>query len=281
MGYRVSIYLSDQQGSPDMLAKDQNGTDLVWENNNVVCDFNCEFTSIAAGDPLSETYALLKQQCGEQDHTYNRIDQWVLVAKHIDIYRSDSSNPSHTLGTEYSVYDLTKFENGKLFACEWNYRAAMTKSRGGCSGNKDVIVRFVAGESPPTLEFGNQWPQPLLNLLFTKHQFVKRCLDENKLPTGGQLAQFLRSFVVEAKPHMWGVAGVSLEKGLEKLGWSLATNSPVAGSAPPQPEDVLAFLGNTSPLERIACSELRKHEHGGAVWKAAPAPSSARPPSLS
>ena len=51
-------------------------------------------------DPLSETYALLKQQCGEKDRTYNRIDQWVLVAEHIDIYRSDSSNPSITQGTE-------------------------------------------------------------------------------------------------------------------------------------------------------------------------------------
>ena len=172
-------------------------------------------------DILSETYALLKQQCGEQDRTYNRIDQWVLVAEHIDIYRSDSSNPSITQGTEYSVYDLTKFENGKLFSYDWNYEwvgvristhriahlstsdllptysksgttlpwaaskselrpthyCAMTMSRGGSSGNKDVIVRFVAGESPPTLEFGDQWPQPLLNLLFTKHQFVKRWLD--------------------------------------------------------------------------------------------------------
>ena len=52
-------------------------------------------------DTLSETYALLKQQCGEQDRTYDRSDQWVLVAKHIDRFQSDSSNPTHTTGTEY------------------------------------------------------------------------------------------------------------------------------------------------------------------------------------
>jgi len=110
----------------------------------------------AANDPLSETYALLKQQCGDEDRTYDRIDQWVLVAKHIDIFRSDSSNPSHTLGTEYSVYDLTKFENGKLFSHDWQISNTSTKSRGGSSGISDGIVRFAAGESPPSLEF-DKW----------------------------------------------------------------------------------------------------------------------------
>ena len=66
---------------------------------------------------------------------------------------------------------------------------------------------------------------------------------------------------------MWGSVGVSLKAGLEKLGWSVATNSPMAGSTPPQPESVLAFLIKTSPLERIPCSDLRKDEHGGAAWK--------------
>ena len=104
-------------------------------------------------DSLSESYALLQQQCGEQDRTYNRVDQWVLVAKHIDRYQSDSSNPTHTLGTEYSVYDLTKFENGKLFSHDWHYSCTTTKSRGGSSGTPDVTVRFVDGASLPTLQF--------------------------------------------------------------------------------------------------------------------------------
>ena len=88
-------------------------------------------------------------------------------------------------------------------------------------------------------------PPPLLKLLFTKHRFVKSCLDENKIPTPQQLAQFLQSFVVEATPHIKTAppaVGASLKAGLEKLGWSVATNSPIAGSAPPQPENVLAFI---------------------------------------
>ena len=35
MGYRVSIYLADQQGSPSMLAKDQSGQDLFGKTTTL------------------------------------------------------------------------------------------------------------------------------------------------------------------------------------------------------------------------------------------------------
>eukprot|EP00964_Phaeocystis_antarctica_P040699 scaffold23273_cov72-Phaeocystis_antarctica.AAC.2 len=98
------------------------------------------------------------QQCGDQGHTYSTppgSEQWVLVAKHIDRHGSNSSNPTRTTGTEYSVFDLAKFENGKLFSADWHYSATQTQSRGGVSGDANIVVRFVAGNHP-TLQFGEE-----------------------------------------------------------------------------------------------------------------------------
>ena len=83
--------------------------------------------------------------------------RWVLVARHVDDYQSDSSNPTHTTGTEYCVYDLNRFENGKLFESDWRYAATTTKTRGGFSGVGDTKIDFVDGQVPPAkLCFGQE-----------------------------------------------------------------------------------------------------------------------------
>ena len=54
MSYTVSVYLSDGDGNPTLLAKDAGGNDLRWENTGVVCgnaNF-CDFPSLAQGDIL-------------------------------------------------------------------------------------------------------------------------------------------------------------------------------------------------------------------------------------
>eukprot|EP00966_Prymnesium_polylepis_P197460 4575803-Prymnesium_polylepis.1 len=59
------------------------------------------------------------------------------------------------------------------------------------------------------------------------------------------LASFLRAFVDECRPHVKAApmsVGDMLKAGLSTLGWSVSTNSSAAGSAPPLPEAVLAFL---------------------------------------
>ena len=117
-----------------------------------------ELLALEVIEPVSEVYCLLKQQCGDQGHTYSTppgSEQWVLVAKHIDRHGSNSSNPTRTTGTEYSVFDLAKFENGKLFSADWHYSATQTQSRGGVSGDANIVVRFVAGNHP-TLQFGEE-----------------------------------------------------------------------------------------------------------------------------
>ena len=54
MSYTVSVFLSDGDGNPTLLAKDAAGNDLQWENTGVVCgnpNF-CDFPSLATGDVL-------------------------------------------------------------------------------------------------------------------------------------------------------------------------------------------------------------------------------------
>ena len=54
MAYTVNVYLSDANGNPSMIAKDANGNDLSWTNNDVICASVsvCDFQSLAAGAVL-------------------------------------------------------------------------------------------------------------------------------------------------------------------------------------------------------------------------------------
>ena len=55
MSYSVTVYLSDADGNPGMVAKDATtGTDLTWTNNDVICASStfCDYQSLAAGDVL-------------------------------------------------------------------------------------------------------------------------------------------------------------------------------------------------------------------------------------
>ena len=54
MAYTVSVYLSDGNGNPTMLAKDAAGNDLQWENTDVICGSQslCDFQSLAASSVL-------------------------------------------------------------------------------------------------------------------------------------------------------------------------------------------------------------------------------------
>ena len=38
LGYTTTIYLSDSSGNPGIIAKDSSGSDLQWENPDVICD---------------------------------------------------------------------------------------------------------------------------------------------------------------------------------------------------------------------------------------------------
>ncbi len=54
MSYSVTVYLSDANGNPSLVAKDASGTDLTWTNNDVICSnlAFCDFLPLAAGDVL-------------------------------------------------------------------------------------------------------------------------------------------------------------------------------------------------------------------------------------
>lgn len=54
MAYSVTVYLSDANGNPSLVAKDANGDDLSWTNNDVICSNLqfCDFLPVAAGDVL-------------------------------------------------------------------------------------------------------------------------------------------------------------------------------------------------------------------------------------
>ncbi|MDA9165868.1 hypothetical protein N9O16_00065 [Candidatus Poseidoniaceae archaeon] len=54
MAYTVNVWLSDANGDPSMIAKDANGNDLSWTNNDVMCASVsvCDFQSLAAGAVL-------------------------------------------------------------------------------------------------------------------------------------------------------------------------------------------------------------------------------------
>ena len=54
MAYTVNVWLSDANGNPSMIAKDANGNDLSWTNNDVICASVsvCDFQSLAAGAVL-------------------------------------------------------------------------------------------------------------------------------------------------------------------------------------------------------------------------------------
>lgn len=108
----------------------------------------------------------------------------------------------------------------------------------------------------------------LLSILATKHAFVKSMLAAGKIPTPAMLGSFLQSTVVELRPHVQAApptVGEALKSGLATIGWSSATNSPIPGSSPPQPDAVAAFLAATLrnllpdvPTARAAVVESRK-----------------------
>jgi hypothetical protein len=54
MAYTVNVWLSDADGNPSIIAKDANGNDLSWTNNDVMCASVsvCDFQSLAAGAVL-------------------------------------------------------------------------------------------------------------------------------------------------------------------------------------------------------------------------------------
>ena len=54
MSYSVTVYLSDADGNPSMVAKDSSGADLTWSNNDVICASAsiCDYQSLAAGSVL-------------------------------------------------------------------------------------------------------------------------------------------------------------------------------------------------------------------------------------
>jgi len=54
MSYSVTVYLSDADGNPSMVAKDLSGADLTWSNNDVICASAsiCDYQSLAAGSVL-------------------------------------------------------------------------------------------------------------------------------------------------------------------------------------------------------------------------------------
>ena len=54
MAYSVNVWLSDANGNPSMIAKDANGNDLSWTNNDVMCASVsvCDFQSLSAGAVL-------------------------------------------------------------------------------------------------------------------------------------------------------------------------------------------------------------------------------------
>lgn len=55
MSYSVTVYLSDADGNPGMVAKDATtGNDLTWTNNDVICASStvCDYQSLAAGAVL-------------------------------------------------------------------------------------------------------------------------------------------------------------------------------------------------------------------------------------
>lgn len=54
MSYTVSVWLSDGDGNPTMIAKDASGNDLQWQNTDVICGSQslCDFTSLAASSVL-------------------------------------------------------------------------------------------------------------------------------------------------------------------------------------------------------------------------------------
>lgn len=88
-------------------------------------------------------------------------------------------------------------------------------------------------------------PLPLLLLLESKREFVSQALAAGKVPSPAMLAAFLQALVQEMAPHIKSAAPAAvqtLKEGLAALGWVVQTNAPKAGSAPPAPDQVLAFL---------------------------------------
>ena len=151
MGYRVSIYLADQQGSPSMLAKDQSGQDLVWENNNVVCDFNCELTTLAAGavynngktnlqyegndiswTPIAGEYIVYIETFSDQDVDRENDDQmiFVKVEEYLDIEvevewtgvnaEGNPVNPDFATGGDAKSFTVTVTMNGSTDFLTYN-----------------------------------------------------------------------------------------------------------------------------------------------------------------
>ena len=111
---------------------------------------------------------------------------------------------------------------------------------------RKMAVETVGKLAPADLQaFYRMASRPLLLLLASKRDFVKTALEAGKVPTPSMLASFLQALVQEIAPHIKVAqpsAVTALRSGLTTLGWNVAANAPAAGSAPPQPGDVLGFL---------------------------------------
>eukprot|EP00729_Bicosta_minor_P017637 gene17637-28084_t len=84
----------------------------------------------------------------------------------------------------------------------------------------------------------------LNELLKSKAGFVREQLDKGNTPSPPQIAKFLGSVVTELGSHVRvvGAAAADIRPLIEGLGWSVPTNSPVPGSAPPTAVAVLEAL---------------------------------------
>ena len=160
LAYTVSVYLSDGNGNPTMLAKDAAGNDLQWQNTDVICGSAslCDFTSLAASSVLGGGKYALQYQ-GNPIAWTPIVGDYIVEVMADTPSDADAGNDAQTI--EVSVvnwYDIQvdlSWDSGKVAESGPGVKAwTMTVIANGSDtfNPRDVLIRMKASGDVTALQ---------------------------------------------------------------------------------------------------------------------------------
>ena len=101
--YHVTVYNSQAGGVRGDIAQDNNGNELKWSNNAVIC-FTCSQTSLAAGDFLTSGPTLLADSSGNAFEWNPSVGNYIVVVSVTSAVQGDPGNDEISVDVSVKEY---------------------------------------------------------------------------------------------------------------------------------------------------------------------------------